>query len=668
MNDYGSFPREELIKKIQNLEENTIRHQENVFSDPGFKQIQQKAEFYSDLFQKSPDGMIIENKENKIIAINKIALGIINKKEEDILGSSLLDFFSIENQENFTHIRESFFQSGQSAVFTVKKNIQCSENYIFEMICNAYESEFGQRGNVITIIRNITLMHKKNTIARLKEKAISASANGIIITDKASVIIWANKAICDTTGYEINELIGNKPNIFKSGVHGNDFYRDLLGTIHSGKVWQGVITNIKKDKSYYHENMTITPITDMNGEISNFIAVKEDITQRKIFEDDLKKSDNLFKTRIQNLQGYIYDIVYKDGEVLTVYHSPQCKQITGYASDEYSKNPNLWYDMIYEEDKEMVSEFIKNHKENKGRTSQIDHRIIAKDGQIRWLSNTVTTIMKSDNTIMREVGFVNDITDRKIAELELENYRDNLEQMVEIRTHELENANRQKTIFLSHISHELRTPLNSILVLSHNMHNKSDDKISAKYKKYLGIIERNGKSLLKMINEILDLTSIEIGKMQIQKSFFNIVELVEATVAQLNPLASQKGLKIHLGSQMTPVNVTTDIDRLGQVLVNIISNAIKYTDEGGIYINCGYNDEYAFINIKDTGHGVDKSEIKNLFTEFYRSPVFKHKVEGTGLGLPIARKIIELMDGKIEVESEIGNGSCFSVFIPLNGG
>jgi len=253
------------------------------------------------------------------------------------------------------------------------------------------------------------------------------------------------------------------------------------------------------------------------------------------------------------------------------------------------------------------------------------------------------------------------------AELQ-QNAEELLEQNTELdaQRKQVEAANRLKSEFLSNMSHELRTPLNSIMALSRVLMMQANNKLSEEENHYLEIVERNGKRLLALINDILDLSKIEAGKMEIEPKPFSLSSFLSIIKENMQELAEQKGLSITLNIPDGINQIETDESRLHQVLTNIVGNAVKFTDKGTIAIEVKHDLEYAFIEVKDSGIGIAAEELPYIFDEFRQvDGTSSRQYEGTGLGLAIARKMMNILRGEIKAESEPGKGSIFTITIPI---
>ena len=237
---------------------------------------------------------------------------------------------------------------------------------------------------------------------------------------------------------------------------------------------------------------------------------------------------------------------------------------------------------------------------------------------------------------------------------------------LDLQKRQVEDANRLKSEFLSNMSHELRTPLNSIMALSSVLLMRTKNKLTDDEFNYIEVVERNGKQLLKLINDILDLAKIEAGKMDIQPKFVLLDSMLNVVKENLQPIADEKNITLNLTVPEKMPNIETDEIRLHQVFSNIIGNSVKFTEKGGVDISVKFDTEKVYIDVIDTGIGIPEDAIPHIFEEFRQlDGSASRKYEGTGLGLTIAYKMIKTLGGDITVKSKVGSGSTFIISLPI---
>ena len=376
-------------------------------------------------------------------------------------------------------------------------------------------------------------------------------------------------------------------------------------------------------------------------------GVAQDITKRKLSEIKLKESEEKFRDVAESLGEVIW--IRQDNQI--TYVNSAYEKVTGRTCQSFYDDLYSFVDFVHPDDKERVIQAYLLESTLKDLVNE-RYRIIRPDGKIRWIWTRTFPIIDENGPINRRIGVADDIT-------EIKEYEDSLNQAKEVA----EAANKAKSQFLANMSHEIRTPMNGILGMAQLLvMDLQDEK-----KEMATMIKNSGDNLLTIINDILDLAKIESGKVRLSQEEFDINILGREVDNLIQPLVVRKGIeyKTHIDKEIKD-HLMGDPGRLKQILINLLGNAIKFTERGSIELSIVkgkvFQDRVQFVfSIKDTGIGIADDKIGQLFTYFTQGDdSVSKKYGGTGLGLAISKQLVNMMDGEISVESQLGVGSNFS--------
>jgi PAS domain S-box-containing protein len=398
----------------------------------------------------------------------------------------------------------------------------------------------------------------------------------------------------------------------------------------------------RKKESLQHQNQ-VELYADMVG-----------MTHARIdAETELHKSRDQLSSLVTNIPGMVYQFRYwPDGKTSFQYASEQILDVFGLSPEMARKNGQFALDNVHPDDQDrMKASILKSFQELS--IWEMDFRVLHPARGERWIWGLSRPEKQHDGSVIWH-GYAADYTDRKRMEEDLRKARI-----------EAEEASKAKTQFLASMSHEIRTPLNGVIGFTELL---AGTPLTDVQQKYVDNANAAGKSLLEIINSILDLSKIEAGKMELDHVAFDLTELLEEVVEMLKMQARKKGLHLRLVTdQHRPNPIVSDPARLRQILLNLLSNAIKFTEKGGVTLRLAYdfigtNRIALKLDVVDTGIGIAEEQMQRLFQAFTQGDAsINRKYGGTGLGLVISRLIVDLMGGTISAESQPGNGSAFTV-------
>lgn len=512
---------------------------------------------------------------------------------------------------------------------------------------------------VCSIVFPLLLQHHKRisaTDARVSQQfqALNQHAN-VSIADAQGCIIYANEKFCEITGYTLQELYGQDHRIFNSGYHPKAFFIQMWQILGEGKIWQGDLCNRNKSGEYYWVRTTIVPITDNAGQPKKYISMCTDITSQKLLEHTALKSEEWLHTIMDNLGDGVYTL---DSEGCLTYFNAEAERLLGWRLDELIGKP--LHDIIHHHSPDgaalsfeqcPIALAMKNQQVYRSEDEVFFH----KDGQILPISMTGAPLL-DDGKLMGSVASFRDVRMQRNVKAKLIEAKETAEE-----------ATRLKGDFLSTMSHEIRTPLNGVIGMTDLL---LDTPMNEEQCGFANTIKTSAHTLLAIINDILDLSKIEAGHLEIEQIEFSLQQVLEGSVDLVASKAYEKGLSLmSFVDPAIPARLVGDPARLRQILLNFLSNAIKFTNDGDIVARARLqNHSSRRVNIRleviDNGIGIAPEVQQRLFKPFSQADSSTtRKYGGTGLGLSICKRLAELMNGEIGVESGVDEGAVFWVNI-----
>jgi|GEM_PF-1154355 len=507
-------------------------------------------------------------------------------------------------------------------------------------------------------------------------------------TDAQGRIVYANRKFCELSGYEYHELLGQDHRILSSGVHPPSFWKEMYGSLARHGVWHGEICNRTKNGELYWVQTTNAAFSDPQGRLLGYVSLRTDITERR----RAKQANRKLAAKLQAiLQHAGHAIISTDNEGIIQVFNPAAERMLGYSADEIigQQSPLLFHDP------EEVRERAESLSEELGTTiepgvelfwhlfnmrAQMEWTYVRKDGTRVPVLLSLSALTDSDGTVQGYMGVASDISEQKRVESEIRHAKDELEQANKQLGDALEHtrqlalaakqATAAKSEFLANMSHEIRTPMTAILGYA-DLLIEQDEATGRPRSEALQTIRRNGLHLLEIINDILDLSKIEAGRLELERVDVPLWPLLEEVRGLMCVRAEQKGINLDIRA-ITPLpsHGSTDPVRLRQVLMNLVGNAIKFTEQGRVTVSMGYDDRdgrgILRVHIDDTGIGISPEEMNRLFHPFSQADTSTtRRFGGTGLGLTISKRLVSLLGGEIAVESKRGCGSRFTITLDV---
>lgn len=417
-----------------------------------------------------------------------------------------------------------------------------------------------------------------------------------------------------------------------------------------------------KDGRLVDVSLTMSPVADGAGRIAGAATIARDITERKRAEQALRESGRFNE---QIIQGAQEGIIVLDRELRYLVWNTYMEGVSGVqAGDVIGRHvlevlPHFQALGLYAP---LVRALGGEYVKGPDTLVPVPHR-----GSAVWIATEQGPLYSATGAVIGVIVIVHEISKRKEAEAELKALNETLERRVRERTAEAVQANRRKSEFLAHMSHELRTPLNAIIGFSEVLADEKAGPLNAKQKDYLGDVLNSGGHLLQLINGVLDLAKVEAGKLELRLETFPLAEALGEVCAVVKAIADQNGVTLTWAVAPDLGIVVLDEQKLKQVCYNLLSNAVKFTESpGGVELTASPQDECRFrLQVKDTGRGIKPEDLPRLFSAFEQLETSaSDRLEGTGLGLALTKRLVELQGGSITVESRYGQGSTFSVVLP----
>ena len=490
----------------------------------------------------------------------------------------------------------------------------------------------------------------------LRERTLNQHAI-VSATDVHGTITYVNDLFCEINGMAPHQLLGKNHRIIASGIHPRAFYTGMWEAISQGHTWHGEICNRSPVTGQaYWVAATIVPFLDANGLPKEYISVRTDITKRKKLEQELAHERSFLERITANLGK---GVMVLDREERCTFLNPEAERLLGWTLAQLKGQP-LHGQMYFcagqaEGEDAPACPVCLCHalQECVPFDMQDDLVLVHKERGPFPAAMTVLPLFE-DGVLRGCMAVFHDITQHKRHEAELRQAKEQAEQ-----------ASQARSSFLANMSHEIRTPLNAILGFTEAL---LDTPLNPQQQRQLTTVRQSGRTLLGLLNDILDTAKLEKGALQLEVRDFSLRQLCQQLVDMLSLEAGKKALSLHLDyPPEEPEFFQGDTLRIHQVLLNLLSNAIKFTAIGSVTLHVRQGPEqWLHVQVQDTGIGMTAEQLSRVFTPFAQADASTtRRFGGTGLGTTIARQLVELMHGRLQVSSIPNQGTCFTVCLPL---
>ncbi|KAF0202309.1 MAG: PAS/PAC sensor hybrid histidine [Bacteroidetes bacterium] len=598
------------------------------------------------------DGVISTDIDGLIVNINPVAEKLCGWDLKDALGKPLPEVFKIinaETRQTAANPVKKVLENG-AIIGLANHTVLISREGIEYQIADSaapIRNKDGKISGVVLVFSDVTERYAVEMALKESEerfKALhNASFGGIAIHDKGK-ILECNLGLSEMTGYSYDELVG------MDGLM-------LIAPDSRDLVLNNILASYEKpyEAIGMRKNGELFPLliearnVPYKGKSARTVEFR-DITESKQAEEALSKSESEFRLLAESMPQIVW-ITRSDG--WNIFFNQQWVDYTGLSLEE--SYGHGWNKPFHPDDQERAWDAWQNATTNLA-TYSLECRLRRFDGEYKWWLVRGVPVLDADGSVLKWFGTCTDIDELKISEENLETAKLHAEE-----------SDRLKSAFLANMSHEIRTPMNGILGFAELL--KKPDLTGEEQQDYIRIIEKSGTRMLNIINDIVDISKIEAGLMKLDLKESNINEQIEYIYTFFKPEVEAKGMKLKFNTPLPALEatITTDREKVYAILTNLVKNAIKFTNRGSIEFGYFRKDDYLEFYVKDTGIGIPKDRQEAIFERFIQADITdKMARQGAGLGLSITRAYVEMLGGKIWVESVEGSGSTFYFTLPYS--
>jgi two-component system, sensor histidine kinase len=632
---------------------------------------------YFDLFDLAPVGYVPLSEKGLIMRANLTAANLLGVTRITLIKQPLSHFILPEDQDIYYRLRKQLLETGMPQACEVRMLRADAAPFWARLEATAALGSDGILGCRVAI-SDITEFKRVEESLRQSEKNFNVERKYRAILDQTfefigmmtldGTLVEVNRSATNFAGIEESEVLGKPFWETPWWAHSKEMQERLRNAVRAAALGNFVrfeaIHPSGYDGSLHHFDFSIKPVKDENDKVVFLVPEGRDITELKRAEEGLREFEHRFRDLIDNS---VAGILFVDMDALTIFSCNQAMAaMLGWSREEINGIP-----LLEIHPPEVYDRVAREFNEHRNGERQISSNVpvMCKDGSRIFVDITSTTVML--NGVRYLSGFFRDVTERKLAEEQLKRYTEELEaanKALEESKQLADRANRAKSDFLASMSHELRTPLNAVIGFSDGLLERADiHPLNEHQKDRLEKIKANGEYLLQLIDGILDIAKVESGKIDLQISTFDVEPVVWEVGDLADALTKNKPavrFAIDLEEHLPPI--TSDRDKVRQILINLLGNAVKFTEKGTVTLRIQSGNGSLIFSMEDTGVGISAEHLGRLFEQFYQvKQETSRSLKGTGLGLAISKAFADLLGGKLAVKSIQGQGSVFTLTVPL---
>jgi PAS domain S-box-containing protein len=633
------------------------------------------ATWFALAVHKTRNMVIVADREDRVVWVNEAFERGTGYSLDEVRGCRPAEFLQgigtepVARDQIETAVRERREFEGE--IYNYRRD---GSGYWVWLSITPLSDEAGAFAGFVTIQTDITKRKDlENELAKFR-LAIQKSQALVVLTDRDDHIEWVNERFVEVTGYTFEEVRGRRPaDLLRGPDTDPEVAREVDASADEHTSFEGEILNYRKDGTGFWVSVSGTPIYDTAGEFQGYIGIQVDTTERRMLEAEMARLKDAEIARLDlAMRKSRNSVMITDPEDRVEWVNEGFTRLTGYGLEEVRGRLPKDFMPGAETDAEMVRRVGEAVRTRQTFEGEIYNYRRDGTGYWAWISTTPLYVEGEEGERFR--GFITihvDVTDRKRLEAEL---AETIEQLRVSQRAALESerrameASRAKSAFLANMSHELRTPINGILGMNGLL---LETDLSDEQRSYAEATQSCARNLLTIINDILDISKIEAGKIDVEHMAFDLRREIDQIARMIRPQAAARHLVFEVVYDDAPAWVVGDALRIRQVLLNLVANAVKFTEEGEVVLRVssrrsdGESVDLAFV-VRDTGIGIPASKLEHIFEPFTQADgSTTRKYGGTGLGLTISRQLAQLMGGRIDASSVPGVGSTFTFVVPV---